>query len=294
MEFFDEFGRDIRVFCDPALKKISKPGSFTPIGLGALLRVRGMRRAYVMGGEAALFEGSVGRLERVWIRHDAIIWAGGQADALVEFLRPVVPCVLLGSERRAIDRWQGQYGIEKVIAAGWRQLDGFSSLGKPKEGAAPLLIWSRRADPLLPVLQPLGEALDGGVEILDPAAAPLRALEALSGARVVVDLGPSSAYSAVLREAAARAGIPVLIPARGARAANRALMGDALRPASLYALLTRIRQLLADGNFAAQQSEFVQTAALAEGADGGWYALWRDCTAEQNASQRWEELLMPS
>jgi len=305
---FDHFGSDLRVFAEPALIAAladQTPDTWTPIELTALFENRGFERAYLIADCRKTLAGGTGLLQRAYVRHDAIAIAGGDADALVEFLRPTVPTLLLSADQRSIGKWAGQYGIADSALVPFRQTDPFVSFAAPdsdKTIVRPILILAAADDPLLPALREYAAALSAGVSVLDPAdpvlsaaltypaAGPDDPRPLIAGAKLVIDLGRIHPLAAVLREAARRLGIPVITPVRGPRAAARAHSSPETSPTSLLRLLRVIALLLADGATAARHAEATKLYAMAETADAGWFWLWRDLTGVVTQATAPEEL----
>ena len=296
----EHFGRDLRIFADPAVIAAlgpRAPGSWSAVALGDLFESRGFQRAYLMADCARSVGGRTGVLKRVYLRHDAVTIAGGDADALVQLLRPLVPVVLMSVDRRAIGRWDGMFGIAGSATVPFRQialLDCFT-IGETPPDAAPLLVLASPYDPLLPALQDYADRLGAAMSVLDPgdlelavallnpasSAGDPRAI--IGGAKLAVDLGSAHPLAAVIGESLRRAGVPVITPLRGPAAAAMQSSPD-ICPASLLRLLRVIALGLADGDYAAQLR--IQTARQTKGeaANSGWYWFWKDLDADLNAS----------
>ena len=304
---FDQFGRDLRVFAEPAL--ISDlgelaPACWTSVSLSTLFENREFERAYFMADCAGALPGGTGLLQRAYVRHDAIDLAGGDADGLVEFLRATVPTVLISTDQRSIGVWAGSYGVADTAVVPFRQNDPFTCFAiSNKAESSSILILAAADDPLLPALQVYAARMGAGVNVIDPNDPKLGAALAypgkagadprklIAGARLVVDFGSSRPLAKVLREAVRRLGIPVVTPVRGPGAGGRLYASPETSPTSLLRLLRVVGLLLADGAYAAQQGEITKLRAMAETADAGWYWLWRDLTMEPGQSGGMEELL---
>jgi len=302
---FDRFGRDLRVYADPALidaLKDQAPPRWSGVALDELFANRAFERAYFMADCRESLRGGVCMLQRAYVRYDAIELALGDADGLIEFLRTTVPLLLLSTDQRSADKWLGHYGVAAAGVVPFRQNEPSACLTVPvqEQTAARLLVLGAADDPMVPALQLYAARLGAGVDLLDPrdpeVAAALvypgacgadpRGL--IAGARLAVDLGSPGCLAAVLRESLRRLGIPVVTPVRGPQATYSL---PELSPDSLLRLLRVVGLLLGDGQYAARQGEFTSRQAAAETADAGWYWLWRDLTGASNQGAGWEELL---
>ena len=303
---FEHFGVHQRVFAQPQLVAAlgdQAPANWTAIELGDLLENRAFERAYFMADARADLHNTTGNLIRAYVRLDAIEIAGGDGPALAEFLRPTVPCILMSCETRGLGNGLPQYGIAATAAVPFRQSDLFVSLPASLAHHAPLLILAAPTDPLLPALTRFATEIGAKTTLLDPTDPALAAAlvnpkaqiadprACLAGAKVAVDLGCDYALAGVLREALRRQGTPVITPLRGPDAATQMLSAPETSPATLQALLRIISLLLADGAASARQSETTRALAAAEGANGGWYWLWRDLTRNPDQDTGIEELL---
>ncbi len=308
-DLFKEFGREMRVFAEPAVLNAmadTAPASWSAIDLSDLFSVRGYEHAYFMTDCHRALGLHTGRLKRAFVRHDAVTLAGGDVRALLEFLRPVVPCVVIGAYAPSLALWNEKFGIAVIATVPFRQNGDYISLPEVKSGAPSILILASAQDPLIPALRYYAEELGATISLLDPrdpavraalaypgkgrdAAARQRAL--IGGAKLLIELSPSNEISTILREAVQRLGIPVISPLRGAQAGTMGLNTINTSPASLLPLLRMIGLALADGNYAAWLGELTKATTVAETADAGWYFLWQVLAGTPLENREWENVL---
>jgi glycosyltransferase involved in cell wall biosynthesis len=242
------------VFVDPALHPAlpGKPSSWRAITLADLLAARPYGRAYLMTAPA--HPAALGAIERIVVRHDAVEIDGGDADALVAALGP--RAVVAGAAPARMDELSD---ATRAFRVAFRRDGRFERLTATLSSDTPpphLVVLALPGDPVAAALADLAQRLDARARIIDPsdpvvaralALAPKRddPLFGLSVARALVDLAPPSALTAVIAEAAARAGVPRLTVPRGAGAYGLWRFPFALRPASASRLLQTVAVALA-------------------------------------------------
>ena len=295
--FFDQFEPRIRVFAEPALKArladVPVAEDWMGIELADLLDSRGYDHAYLLGDCRAHFALGTGSLRRIFVRYDAVAVSGGDADALIDLLRPTAELVLIGSDAGALSRWRGKLGIVETVPIAFRRHGRFLSFANrppvAKVGAAAptLVVLGDPSDPIAEELLVMAGKLGTAGVVFDPAdpaaaaelsgwpGADANPLSTVAVARLLVDLTSGNMLAEVLGEAAQRAGIPVIRPLRGRMAASQIGQAPDTTPVSLAQLLRVVAEGLgSDRALARLQIEVALDVAARTAADSGWTWVW--------------------
>ena len=288
------------VFVEPALSKQlgeAAPENWTALELSELLEVRSYERAYLMTDCRQALQAGSGRLRQIFVRHDAVEIAGGDADEMVEELRSAFEIVVVGAAPSRIETWRGAEGVAQVVWAPFQRSEKFTRVeDSDTEGAQPeLVLLASKNDPAASAVSELCKRLGANLQTIDLSdrgtstnvVRPRNATDPLAGlaaARALVSVAaPRTALSAILEEAALRAGVPRIRLARGGGARGLFRFASPLWPGSLARLLETVAAALTDE----AQLEALRDAAEHEqasiaGGDAGWAILWT--LLQRNAS----------
>jgi hypothetical protein len=292
----DTFDQRIRVFADPALMAAlgpRAPEGWTAIALHELLELRGYERAYIMADCRAELALGTGRLTRVFIRHDGIEMAGGDADALIEEIRSSTELTVVSGDTHRLMGYRSLYGVAAVEEITFRRYGDFHSLSRapcPAEYRRALVILGAPDDPIVESLMDLAARLNQQAVVVDVREPPtahallgpsphrntLNTLGILAEAQLVVAVSYAGSLTGVLLEAAQRRGIPVITLLRGRVASGLYHFASPLLPTTIGRLLQTVAMALADATshdalIAATRHEL--EAKITE--DAGWTRLWR-------------------
>jgi len=315
-DFLERFELRRQAFADPELMAAlgaEAPDFWTPIALPALLRTRGCRRAYFMAdcrdqllveqpafGERIV---STGALRLAVARCDAIEFAGGDGDGLIEALRGETDVIAVSAAPWRLRRWQGERGVAAVVEAPFRRVGDFEfdrHREKPPATPARLAILARGDDGVALELAALAEKLcfpAKRVDVSEPetrmallrgganagSAESRDALATLREADLVVDMTEEDALAQVIGEVALRAGVAVLWLRRGALAHAWRGFEAPLRPTSLARLFTHVARCAVDPDaLEALRGAGARLAKTSFANDAGWTAIWSLLTKTSN------------
>ena len=300
LEILEWYGVNSQVFADPRLLETlgeKAPDSWEGAPLADLLAARRYARAYVMADCAEDLSLSTHFLRQVYVRHDAIGLAGGDADAVVRAARERADVIVIGAAPADILPWQGRVGVLELVHAPLRRSSAFQCFAARKSPRVPnpydLLVLASGRDGLARKLLRLCEKLEIKAHVLDPHDPLARAIAVNGGAGdplvdlwragLVVDLSSGAPLAAILAEAALRMEIPCLTLNH---VGGKGLQPQAapLFPSSPAQLFRTIARFAADPDFKAElKGAAIELAASRHKSDAGWAKLWRLLTQAVDA-----------
>lgn len=286
------FGFDIRVFVAPELADAigdALPDTWSALDLGAVLRTRGIGRAYFLAADQQFANLWPGALTRAYVRYDAVELSGGDPREFVELLQSITSVVVIAAMTNRIAFDNGHV----VRQIPFRRQSAYVSFANRANAAGKwggMLVLGSAEDPLISLLNELAGRLGAPIALLDVFdAKAVRVLVSpsngadpranVAGAQLIVELGTGSSISAVIIEGAQRAGIPVIRLVRGASAAALQQFRHIARPCTIGSLLRSVAAAFMDANGRRRLIGISRNeAANFARNDAGWNWLWRDLT----------------
>ncbi len=293
-DLLSDFGFAVGVLIAPKLAESlgdSLPESWKPLDFASLLRNRGIKRGYFLAPDPQLDSIWPGALHRAFVRYDAVALLGEDPRVLIEALKLITSVVVISATAISI----ADEGIATVCQAPFRRKNVYASLAHRVSVSgrwAGLLILAEVEDLLVRMLRELATDMCVPAAVLNVSdASAVRDLVFtnngcdprvnVAGARLIVDLGTTSAVSGVILEGARRAGVPVVHLARGTSAVALQQVQHVARPVTIEGLFRTVATGLVEGAVRRRLIEAAQTEAAGLSMnDAGWAWIWRDLTKE--------------
>ena len=287
----DAISGRVPIFFDPELAATDHgfPTEWTPIALPELLALRPARTAYLMVDCRRHLRESKHVFHEVFVRHDAILLAGGNADLLIQALRFRSAVHVFCSVSYQVAWWRHQPGVVSIIEGPFKRnysiadshVD-FSDFAKKMTAT----VLCAGYDPSVTSLQALAEAIGVNINIVDVSLYDnldawrkqlwfMEAEKTTEKCIVIVDLTQCSYVADLLIENSLKKGRYLIQLLRGADAVSGFSYSDCNRCVSISDLLTTFVGFFFDDKLRKDIVAASQRNALTWlSSDAGWTRMW--------------------